>query len=215
MQTTTMHRKSFDRTAAICLFALTSGLATAETTNSGDWCQWLQSKPGTLYKNAENPFLQSFNIGGRFQYQAAYIDGEDVNGRDFNDTYDDYRRVRLESKIEFLQYFAANIKLNMVNDSRPSGGDLDWGYDTFDEAIFTFNLGKAFGTGPFDELKLNYGRFKINMTEEVHMSSKDIMTIERSALANKLYGVNNRARRHARCDHGQMVGHPWCLQQRG
>ena len=193
MQTTTMHRKSFDRTAAICLFALTSGLATAETTNSGDWCQWLQSKPGTLYKNAENPFLQSFNIGGRFQYQAAYIDGEDVNGRDFNDTYDDYRRVRLESKIEFLQYFAANIKLNMVNDSRPSGGDLDWGYDTFDEAIFTFNLGKAFGTGPFDELKLNYGRFKINMTEEVHMSSKDIMTIERSALANKLYGVNNRA----------------------
>lgn len=171
----------------------TTDAATSEPSKQGDWCDWIQSKPGTLYKNSENPFLQYLRIGGRFQYQAAYIDGEDAAGRDFNDTYDDYRRVRFESDIEFLQYFAAEIKINMVNDSRFSGGDLDWGYDTFDEAIFTFDIGKAFGTGPFDSLKLNYGRFKVNMTEEVHMSSKEIHTLERSAIANKLYGVNNRA----------------------
>ena len=80
----------------------------------------------------------------------------------------------------------------MVNDSRFAGGDLDWGYDTFDEAIFSFDIGQAFGSGPFDSLKLNYGRFKVNMTEEVHTSSKKILTPERSAVANKLYGVNNR-----------------------
>jgi hypothetical protein len=164
----------------------------AAPSNPGDWCSWLQSKPGTLYKNADNPFLQGFQIGGRFQYQAAYLDGEDVNGRDFNDTYDEYRRVRLESKIDFLQFFSANIKLNMVNDGRPAGNDLDWGYDTFDEAVFSFDIKKAFGAGPLDVLKLNYGRFKFNMTEEVHMSSKEIYTIERSAIANKLYGANNR-----------------------
>ncbi|RPJ33703.1 MAG: hypothetical protein EHM17_09400 [Verrucomicrobiaceae bacterium] len=160
--------------------------------NPGDWCEWLQNKPGTLYKNKENPILQGFQVGGRFQYQAAYLDGEDVNGRDFNDTYDEYRRVRIETKTDFLQFFSANVKLNMVNDGRRSGNDLDWGYDTFDEAVFSFDIKKAFGAGALDEFKLNYGRFKFNMTEEVHMSSKEIYTIERSAIANKLYGANNR-----------------------
>jgi len=164
-------------------------------TNPGDWCSWLQSKPGTLYKSKENPFLQSFQIGGRFQYQASYLDGEDVNGRDFNDTYDEYRRVRIETKTEFLQYFSAKIGINLVGDNRNAvgGGELDWGYDTFDEAYFAFDIKKAFGVEGLDVLDVNYGRFKFNMTEEVHMSSKDIYTIERSAIANKLYGSPNRA----------------------
>jgi hypothetical protein len=164
----------------------------ATAPSQGDWCQWLQSKPGTLYKNPENPILQGFQIGGRFQYQAAYLEGEDVNGRDFNDTYDEYRRVRIETKTDFLRFFSANIKLNMVEDSRRSGADLDWGYSDFDEAVFSFDIKKAFGAGPLDTLKLNYGRHKFNFTEEVHMSSKEIYTIERSAIANKLYGANSR-----------------------
>lgn len=161
-------------------------------TNSGDWCDWLKDKPGTIYKNKDNPYLQYLQFGGRLQYQTAYLDGEDVNNRDFNDTYEEFRRVRLEAKIDFLQYFSANLKINMVNDQRPFSGDLEWGYEDFDEAIFSFDIKKAFGAGPLDELKLNYGRFKFNMTEQVHMSSKDIFTIERSAMANKLYGANNR-----------------------
>jgi len=168
---------------------------TLDVTNppfSWDWCEWLSGKPFN-YNNPENPLIQSFNLGGRFQYQAAYLEGTDVNGRDFNETYDDYRRVRLETKIDFLRYFGANIKLNMVNDERLGGGDLDWGYDSFDEAVFSFDIKKAFGAGGLDALKVNYGRFKFNFTEEVHMSSKDIYTVERSALANKLYGANNRA----------------------
>lgn len=168
------------------------GLQIPAYANSGDWCSWLQSKPGALYKNAENPWIQGINIGGRFQFQAAYLDGEDANGRDFNDTYDDYRRVRIETKTEFLRFFTANIKLNMVNDGRSGGNDLDWGYDSFDEAVFSFDIKEAFGAGPLDELTLNYGRFKFNMTEEIHMSSKEIYTVERSAIANKLYGANSR-----------------------
>jgi hypothetical protein len=165
---------------------------TAAPASSGDWCEWLQNKPGTLYKSKDNPILQGFQVGGRFQYQAAYLDGSDVNGRDFNDTYDEYRRVRIETKTEFLRFFSANIKLNMVEDERRKGGDLDWGYADFDEAVFSFDIKKAFGAGALDSLKVNYGRHKFNMTEEVHMSSKEIYTIERSAIANKLYGANNR-----------------------
>jgi len=162
--------------------------------NSGDWCTWLQNKPGTLYKNKENPFLQSLQIGGRFHYQAAYLEGEDVNGRDFNDTYDEYRRVRIESKTEFLQYFAVKAGINIEGDSRnvAGGGDLDWGYQDFDEAYIAFDIKKAFGAGPLDALNIQYGRHKFKMTEEVHMSSKEIYTIERSAIANKLFGANNR-----------------------
>lgn len=164
----------------------------APASNPGEWCTWLQSKPGTLYKNKENPFLQSFQIGGRFQYQASYVDGEDVNGRDFNDTYDDYRRVQIEAKTEFLQYFIAKFGINVVGDGRLSGNDLDWGYQEFNETYVAFDIKKAFGAGPLDALNVKYGRHKFTMTEEVRMSSKEIYTIERSAIANKLYGANSR-----------------------
>jgi hypothetical protein len=161
---------------------------------NGDWCALLQSKPGTLYKNKDNPFLQSFQIGGRFQYQASYLDGEDVNGRDFNDTYDEHRRVRIETKTEFLNYFTIKAGINIVGDGRNAagGGELDWGYQDFDEAYIAFDIKKAFGAGPLDTLNIQYGRHKFNMTEEVHMSSKEIYTLERSAIANKLYGANSR-----------------------
>ncbi|QTN32440.1 hypothetical protein HZ994_08890 [Akkermansiaceae bacterium] len=180
---------------AIATAGPASPLAEAPASNPGDWCSWLQSKPGTIYKNAENPFLQSFNIGARFQYQTAYVDGQDVNGRDFTDTYDDYRRVRIETKTEFLRYFTAKIGINAVSDNRnnPAGGGLDWPYEDFDEAYVNFNIKKAFGVDAFDTLDVQYGRHKFNMTEEVHMSSKEIYTIERSAIANKLYGSPNRA----------------------
>jgi hypothetical protein len=167
-------------------------MAPAPPADSCNWCDWLQNKPGQLYKSGDNPFLQSFQVGGRLQYQAAYLDGSDVNGQDYNLTQDEYRRGRLETKTEFLRYFSANIKLNMVNDQRRSGGDLDWGFEDFDEAVFSFDIKKAFGAGALDSLKINYGRHKFNMTEEVHMSSKEIYTMERSAIANKLYGANNR-----------------------
>jgi len=160
--------------------------------NQGDWCEWLQNKPGLLYNNKENPYFQSFQIGGRFMYQAAYLDGEDVNGRDFNDTYDDYRRVRIETRAQFLKYFSSKVGINIVNDRRPAGMDLDWGYDTFDEATISFDIKKAFALGALDSLSITYGRHKFNMSEEVHMSSREIYTIERSAIANKLYGANSR-----------------------
>lgn len=164
----------------------------SEPSQNGDWCSWLQSKPGTIYKNKENPFLQSLQIGGRVQYQASYVDGEDRNGRDFNDTYSDFRRVRIESKTEFLQFFTIKAGINMVADGRRSGADLDWGYQDFDEAYIAFDIKKAFGAGALDSLNVQYGRHKFNMTEEVHMSSKEIYTVERSAIANKLYGANSR-----------------------
>jgi hypothetical protein len=166
--------------------------STTSEPNNGDWCTWLQSKPGTLYKNAENPWISLVQVGGRFQWQAAYVDGEDVNGLEYDDTYDEYRRVRLESKVDLLRYFSINAKINLVNDGRRSGNELDWGYDSYDELVFSFDIKKAFDLSGFETVKLNYGRHKFNVSEEVHQSSKEILTVERSAIANKVYGANSR-----------------------
>ncbi|HSP42734.1 MAG TPA: porin [Luteolibacter sp.] len=158
--------------------------------SSGDWCEWLQSKPGTLYKNPENPWLQSFQIEGRFQYQLGYLDGSDVNGDDWSETHDEYRRFRLGLKSDFLRYFGAKFVVNLVNDQRnvSGGGDLDWGYDSIDEALLSFDIKKAFGAGPLDSLKLNYGRHKFVVGQETRTSSTKLLTVERSAIANKVYG---------------------------
>lgn len=163
--------------------------AAAATTSSGDWCEWLQGKPGTLYKNKENPWLQDFQIEGRFQYQTAYVDGSYANGRDFNESYDEYRRVRLGAKAKFLEYFGLKYQVNLVDDGRNgSGGELDWGYSDIDEAYLSFDLGKAIGdSNPFDELKLAYGRHKFLLGHESHTSSTKLYTVERSAISNKVY----------------------------
>ncbi|MEK7953538.1 porin [Luteolibacter soli] len=163
--------------------------------NNGDWCQWLQNNPGLLYENKENPYIQSFKIGGRFHYQIASLEGTDVNGMDFNDKYDEYRRLRFETKTKFLRYFTAEVNVNLVDDNRFHNGpysDLEWGYDTFDEASVTFDIGKAFGDGWLDGIKLKYGRMKLDMTEETRMSSNDTYTIERSSISEKVSGDAGR-----------------------
>ena len=162
----------------------------APASNPGDWCSWLQNKPGILYKNKENPFIQEFQIEGRFQYQLGYVDGEDIAGGDFNEKYDEYRRVRLGVKAKFLQYFGLKYQVNLVDDNRNSNpsNDLDWGYEDIDEAYISFDLAKALGNTGFDELSLVYGRQKFVFGTEAHTSSTKLLTVERSALANKVYG---------------------------
>lgn len=160
-----------------------------------NWCEWLRDDPGLFTPKHENPWFQSFHIGGRFHYQAAYLEGTDINGLDFNDKYDEYRRFRLETKTEFLKYFTAELNVNLVSDNRFRDdfySDLEWGYDRFDEASLEFDIGKAFGTGFLDGIKAKYGRMKLKMTEEQHMSSNEIYTIERSGIADKLGGEQSR-----------------------
>ena len=163
--------------------------------NSGDWCQSLSGEPGLLYENAENPWIDKVLITGRFHYQAGRVSGNDVRGNDFSESFDEYRRARIEAEIDFLRYFEIEVGVNMVDDSRYQAeppNDLDWGYDTFDTATFSFNLGEAFGRGPLDDIKLHYGRMKIRISEEIHTSSNRIKTIERSSLADKLGGEQSR-----------------------
>lgn len=170
------------------LFAGVAAHAATAFDNNGDWQTWIQNKPGTLYRNKENPYFQELTFVGRYQYQVAYVDGSDVNGNDFNETYDEHRRARLGVKVKFLKYFGAFYQVNLVDDGRRKGGELDWGYKNIDEAYLSFDLGQALGDNYFDEFSLNYGRQKFLLAYETHTSSKKLLTGERSALANKVYG---------------------------
>ncbi|WP_035601574.1 porin [Haloferula sp. BvORR071] len=155
--------------------------------NDFNFCSWLSSKPGTIKGIPENPVIQSVVFEGRFHWNAAYVDGEGTNGQDFSETYTDARRFRLGGKIGFLNYFAYKGVVNMVDDQRFNGGELHYGYQDFDESFLTFDAVKAFGISGLDTLLINYGRVKWHGGLEARTSSNALLTVERSAISNKLY----------------------------
>jgi hypothetical protein len=151
-----------------------------------DFCTWLSSKPGTIYKDSKNPWISEISFNGRFHMNFAHIDGEGFDGSDFSEDYAEYRRFRLGGKIGFLNYFSFKGAVDLVEDGRPGGEDLDWGYSQWDEAVFSFDMKKAFSL-PINKLALNYGRIKWHGGLEARTSSNELLTVERSALSNKVY----------------------------
>lgn len=166
----------------------------SKKSNIGDWCEWWGDKPGRLYRNKKNPWIQSFRIAGRLNYQAALVEGNDVNGLDFNDNYDEFRRLRLETKTEFLKYFTTEVNLNLVNDTRfrRTDGSVNFGDAPFDEVSLAFDIRKAFDLDFVDGLSVKAGRMRVRLTDEGHTSSREIPTIERSSLEGILGGEARR-----------------------
>ncbi|MCU0797898.1 MAG: OprO/OprP family phosphate-selective porin [Akkermansiaceae bacterium] len=160
-----------------------------------DFCEWISNDAGLLHEDKDHWLLNRFQISGRFHYQAAYVDGKDVNGRHFHDAYDEYRRTRLEMEMELLRYFDVEVAVNLVEDRRFRDAyptDLDWGYDTFDTLAMTVDFDKLLDLEVLDKLHLTYGRMKLKVGEEQHQSSREILTIERSGLSERLGGENSR-----------------------
>ncbi|NWK56524.1 hypothetical protein HW115_12960 [Verrucomicrobiaceae bacterium N1E253] len=170
----------------------TTPVEAPESNPCGDWCDTLKGI-GTVYKNGDNPYVQELKFFGRYQWQSAHIDGNDVNGDDFNSSFATHRRFRLGAQMKFANYFKLKANVNLVADAKhTSANSINWGFPdvasaVFDEAKLTFDAGKAFGTGGLDQLHFTYGRQKLKMSQEAHTSSKKIKTVERSALANTIY----------------------------
>ena len=167
----------------------------SKKSNSGDWCKWLGDSPGRFYRNKDNPWIQSVRIGGRVNYQFAVVDGNDVNGLDFLDSYDDFRRLRVETQTKFLRFFTAEVNLNLVDDTRfrrNRRGSVNFGDGQFDTIAVQFDIEKAFDLDFIDGLKLKAGRMRVRVTEEGHTSSRVIHTIERSSLEGIFAGDASR-----------------------
>ena len=169
---------------------LIAGQTTSTTSNHGDWCSAFNDL-GKFHSDPAHPYIQSFLLEGRLHYQSMLIHGNDANGNSFHNSADNFRRGRIGVKSEFLQYFKAKADIDMLVDDRFRNGDLDWGYQSFDIVLLTFDLQKAFCLKATDILTLTFGRHKLDISSEIVESTNNIITIERSAIANKA-GANAR-----------------------
>lgn len=179
-------------TAATTMASAMAGTDTKKTIdppteNSGDWCSWLSDKPGTLYKNKKNPYIQELRIFGRFHWQYAYLDGKGADGlgtRNFNYDTEEIRRFRVGAKLRFFKYFEANASVNLSKDLSPLNGSREIDYLNLYSATLGMNVQKVFDLKSFDELEIRIGKEKTSPTAESDTSSRFIKTVERSSLSN-------------------------------
>lgn len=172
---------------------LIAGDPAAEPVATEGFCDFagrLGSKPGVVHNDPANPWIHELQFSGRYHWQAAYIQGEGTSGQDFGETYTDSRRFRLGAKIGFLSFLTYRGSVNLVEDQRFNGGGIDYGYQDFEESHITFDLQRAFDLPALDALNLRYGRIKWHGGLEARTSSNELLTVERSAISNKLFNRN-------------------------
>ncbi|MCH1504960.1 MAG: OprO/OprP family phosphate-selective porin [Verrucomicrobiales bacterium] len=157
-----------------------------EATPYADWCTLLKSGL-KLYSNTDNPLIQEFKLMGRLQYQLATVDGTDSFGDDVGYDTDEFRRVRLGASLKALNHFQVKASSEIVVDNEPRGGDRGFRFNGLWDGYVKLNAKSAFNLEGFDALKIGYGRREVHMTEEWNTSSKLIKTVERSAIANKVW----------------------------
>lgn len=146
------------------------------------WHGW-----GTLYRDPENPYIQRVDFGGRLHWQMARVDGSDAQGEQFSDTYTELRRLWVRSRLDFLGYFAVGGNVIFGSDERPRGRDINFAYRQFFDLWVDVDLSKVFDLTDVDEFRFRYGRIKHNMTHSGRKTVNHIQTVERAALANKLF----------------------------
>ena len=168
-----------------------SGLLTGNTFTGDTTWDKVWSLP-LLYKNEDNRILQEFALQGRGQFQWAEVheggdhyDFDDLDGGANDEKYlgDDLevRRLRFGFKSKWLNLFKLEGQLDLDPDFDSDGGpDILPG---FAKQIYDLYLTYA----PSDAFNLSIGKTKTKFTREQEISSKEILTIERSLLANALY----------------------------
>lgn len=146
----------------------------------------------TLYKDENNPILQEFSLQGRYHFQWA-----EVNESGTHYTFDDMnkganderflgdalevRRARLGFKSKWFNQYKLEGQFDLDPDfSYQTGPDIIHG---FAKQIYELYLTYA----PSDALNVSIGKTKMRFSKEQEISSKEILTFERSLLANTLF----------------------------
>lgn len=155
---------------------------------------WADLADGDLYKSKDNPWISSVKIEGRAHYQFAWVDGNDTDGNDFNDDFEDFRRFRVGTEIDFLTGFKSAIGVNLVDDERyeSSTNTLNVEITDYADAYLRFSVDKFVNLPFLDELDFTYGRQKVGVGYEAHRSSNELITVERTALSERIRGRGAR-----------------------
>lgn len=134
----------------------------------------------TLYKDETNPLLQEFAVQGQLQTQYAY--GSDDTGHfgsgDMSDSCRwgdvEVRRFRLGLRARMWH----SLKFHSLVDLNPDFSPTF--YKGIAEMYLTYSRGDAFA--------FSVGKAELKFTREQEISSKEILTFERSQLVNQFYG---------------------------
>ena len=145
-----------------------------------------------LYKDDTNPILQEFALQGRLQLQTIYGEagGDSFNTSDYkelggndesvwgNDI--EARRARIGFKSKWFQNWKLDGQINVDLDGKDGADSSDKNYykDLYDLYV-TY--------APADTFNVSAGKTKTRFTREQEISSNNILTIERSLLANTMF----------------------------
>ncbi|GHC61754.1 porin [Roseibacillus persicicus] len=190
-----MARSSFLAYLSAATLTVAGELEFAESLSSEPQSQgnfWADLAEGQLYKNKDNPWISSVKVEGRAHYQAAWVDGNDTDGNGFSGDFEEFRRFRVGTEIDFLTAFEVSVGVNLVDDERYEDGDLSMGVEDYANAYLRLSVDKLFDLLFLDELEFTYGRQKVRVGYEAHRSSNELITVERSALSNRIRGEGSR-----------------------
>lgn len=120
----------------------------------------------------ENGIVDQFKVIGRYQGQYHWTDADQSK----EDSYETRRwRLGVEAKLfDEKVFFRHNWNIDGLDDD---GDDVE--FESIYELLVAVNL--------TDDLKLTLGKQKPLITREYRLSSKKIITFERSALVNQLF----------------------------
>ncbi|WP_386820666.1 porin [Luteolibacter algae] len=160
------------------LFTVTGMSSAADVDAVENWAKDVWSH-AVLYENENNPILQKFAFTGRAQFDYVVIDGEGTTaggpGRDLS--YDNFntRRLRAGFKAGLFQDFTLHVE-----------ADFDPDEDPFYRRLTDANLAWK----PSDAFELKIGKQGMGFTLDGKTSSKELLTIDRSALSGNLWFSN-------------------------
>ncbi len=120
-----------------------------------------------LYENQENDVIQSLAFTGRFQFDYARVDADQGNLDEWN-----IRRFRLGGKAEFFR----QLTLHVEADLDPQEGQT---YQRVTDCYLAWT--------PKKSVELTVGKHSAPFTMDGQTSSKKLLAIDRSNLANNLW----------------------------
>ncbi len=162
---------------------------TGDTTYDKIW------SAATLYKDEDNSILQEFSLQGRLQIQSIYgsDDGDSFNTSDYADSGagpeeavvgDDleFRRAYFGFKSKWFRTWKFEGQIDVDTDGRDgAGGDTTFYKDIYDLYVVY---------APSDSMNIGFGKQEFKFSREQEISSKEIVTLERSLVTNLLHPGN-------------------------
>ena len=154
---------------------------------SDEFCENLQNF-GEFYDSPESSVLQQAELFLSYQHQIAHIDGSDLAGQNFNDSFEEFRRFWMGLTGKFGTYWKFKFVSQLSNDRNAYPDDYrQWGHETFRAANLTFDAKQFWDIDKVDSFEIGYGRRTGRMADEWQRSSTIINCLERSSFANKLW----------------------------